>query len=238
MENDRTINRMTQNEDVSPQERLNLNFLTAVRFRSVESMTSWLKLGADINALDNNGKNALFYLTSRPDLVEYLVARGINPKLVDDQKNNPLFFVTDAGLAEYYIKNELLDINQINIFGENAMHDCKNAKVAEVLIQHKIEVNKLNLLKNAPLHTIIDRRLVDRPSIVQQLIKAKANINCQGELLQTPLHCAVSNYQSETIELLINEGADLTITDKNNETAFDLAKRLGNKKIIGIFKRV
>jgi ankyrin repeat protein len=71
-----------------------------------------------------------------------------------------------------------------------------------------------------PIHIATENGYVD---IIKILIDDKNNISAYGS---TPLHLAIQDDQFECARVLINSGADLNIRNWNNETPYELAKRL------------
>lgn len=66
----------------------------------------------------------------------------------------------------------------------------------------------------------------DRAKIIDELIKRGAPINHQsGEVRATALMQAAQTHNQWLIEKLLKAGADKTLKDKDNETAYDYAKR-------------
>uniref|UniRef100_A0A0K2V134 RING-type domain-containing protein n=1 Tax=Lepeophtheirus salmonis TaxID=72036 RepID=A0A0K2V134_LEPSM len=62
--------------------------------------------------------------------------------------------------------------------------------------------------------------------VVELLIMAgRANINVQNMNLQTPLHLAVERQHAHIVRLLVREGCDLNITDKDGDTPLHEALR-------------
>lgn len=53
-----------------------------------------------------------------------------------------------------------------------------------------------------------------RINFAQELIKRRADVNAPNKELSTPLHVAILHQQDACVRLLIENGADLTATDK------------------------
>ena len=55
-------------------------------------------------------------------------------------------------------------------------------------------------------------------------------------ILQTPLHQAVMDDKREMIQLLLRHGADTNIADDSGLSPLNLARNIGSKEILKIFK--
>lgn len=84
------------------------------------------------------------------------------------------------------------------------------------------------------LHAAIDRSLSDKHEIIESLLKHGASINAYGINDWTPAHMAVARNDLETLRLLVQFGADLTIRTRidHYETPLQLAKRLKNANAV------
>ncbi|MBE9046889.1 ankyrin repeat domain-containing protein [Pleurocapsales cyanobacterium LEGE 10410] len=81
------------------------------------------------------------------------------------------------------------------------------------------------LMKTAILGIRDARPMTDKLQIVVHLIDAGADINAQNPDGKTALMYAVSNARIEIVELLVNSGAALSITDNQGRQACDLIGR-------------
>ncbi len=79
--------------------------------------------------------------------------------------------------------------------------------------------------------------MLKKPKIVKKLLEQPTTyVNWQGDKYNlTALHWAVINDDIESVKYLIKQpDIDTTIQDSYGETAYTIAKELGNKKIINI----
>ncbi|KAJ5369033.1 Ankyrin repeat-containing protein [Penicillium cataractarum] len=68
---------------------------------------------------------------------------------------------------------------------------------------------------------IDEERLENARKCCQLLLDAGSNVNAQGNRHQTPLHISVSRNLTTVTELLLQHGADPSITDERGNTVFD-----------------
>ncbi len=171
---------------------------------SLEEVRQLLDEGADPNSADEHGCGTL--LTFHPEMVELLLSRGANP---NTQKNQVGASVL-AGLAY---------VNQL---------DCVRA-----LLRAGAHVDRgREESGETPLHHALVSRTSDRTPLVKLLLDHGANPNAKtkagiysfnygGDLrtrAETPLHRAAAYSPAETITLLLEAGADLTIWDINGDS--------------------
>lgn len=72
-----------------------------------------------------------------------------------------------------------------------------------------------------------------KEDLVNKLLHYKANINAQSRSKRTALMWAAENdSNSDIVKLLLDKGAKITIKNKKNHTARDIARRLGNEQIV------
>ncbi len=73
---------------------------------------------------------------------------------------------------------------------------------------------------------------------VKDLLEKKVNVNTQDREGMTPLHYTTANGSyPEIIQILLSQGADRTLMNNNGKTALDIAKEMGNKKMITILSK-
>ena len=77
------------------------------------------------------------------------------------------------------------------------------------MIQHGANVDAADVYGNRPLHEAVCHGL----DVVQLLVQRGAKMNVQNINGKTPLHIAVERQQSDVIMYLLNEDADVALTD-------------------------
>ena len=82
-------------------------------------------------------------------------------------------------------------------------------ELVELLIQHGANVDAADIYGNRPLHEAVCHGL----DVVQLLVQRGAKMNVQNVDGKTPLHIAVERQQSDVIMYLLNEDADVALTD-------------------------
>ncbi|QOS80507.1 ankyrin repeat domain-containing protein [Paenibacillus sp. JNUCC31] len=194
----------------SPDELL----LKAAEERDTESIEKWIQEGADINTQDKSGRTAAMIATYNNDLAsaQKLIEAGADVNVQDDMKNNPFLF---AGAEGY------LDILKLTI-DAGADPAITNRYGGTALIP-------------ASEHGYVD--------VVRELLTlTSVNVDHVNQLGWTALLEAIilndgSAPQQETIQLLIDHGADVNLSDRDGVSPRIHAKNKGFKEIEEILIR-
>lgn len=101
----------------------------------------------DINELDDNGSNALFYSDYGKDFgkSEWLVKNGINLHVINKTKKNSLFYC-NYEKAKLLIEHGI-NVNQVDVHGESALFKAvalSNIDTCQLLIDSKIDIHQTN----------------------------------------------------------------------------------------------
>ncbi|MEZ0260305.1 MAG: ankyrin repeat domain-containing protein [Alphaproteobacteria bacterium] len=65
------------------------------------------------------------------------------------------------------------------------------------------------------------------------LLTAKGNVDAQNDMMQTPMHCAISSNKPETVKILLEWNADITLTDLDGQDAKTFATKLQDMLMTG-----
>lgn len=127
-------------------------------------------------------------------------------------------------IAKYLISNSA-DINIQNRMGETPLHqaiECRNLKLIKLLLKSNANPNLQQNDGETPLHMAISQLNYKAVCI---LLQYKADPNIANFLYsKTPTHYAIESGNSRICNELINNGADLTIKDKQGYSAESLMK--------------
>ena len=123
-------------------------------------------------------------------------------------------------------------MEKISVFAAIGQNDVN------MVIQYINSGRSLNVTTNdgdIPLHLacILSNTKIE---IIELLIKESkkgngVNINFQNEYGETPLHLSCLNDRLSTIQLLLDNGADINIKDNEGKPPFDLTTRKETQKI-------
>ncbi|XP_041978328.1 ankyrin repeat domain-containing protein 27-like [Aricia agestis] len=126
------------------------------------------------------------------------------------------------------------DLNECTPLHYAASRGHQNALL--LLLHSEAEINKTNIDKNTPLHLAVNNGHIN---CVKALIyfaehgRMKINVNCKNYSGNTPLHFASKWGYEGIVKLLIENGAEPSLQNASNKTAFDYAH---NFKIMQILK--
>ncbi|PWW43357.1 MULTISPECIES: ankyrin repeat domain-containing protein [Paenibacillus] len=188
--------------------------LKAAEGRDTESIEKWIQEGANINAQDQSGRTAVMIATYNNDLASatMLIEAGADVNVQDDMKNNPFLY---AGAEGY------LDILKLTIEA-GADPAITNRYGGTALIP-------------ASEHGYVD--------VVRELLtQTSVNVDHINQLGWTALLEAIvlndgNKIQQQTIQLLIDHGADVNLSDRDGVSPLIHAKNKGFKEIEAMLVR-
>ena len=156
-----------------------------------------VKAGADVNSRNNRGETPLHIACCKSNwvIVRYLLAHGSDMYAIDN-------------------------------IGQTCLHNTFNYKVAQKLLFRGLNVNQKDFNGFTPLHTAVIRGyLLDE--IMYLFIKYGANINEQDNEGRTPFHHTLIHIQQVNqvgcVQILLENGADLNITDNKGDSCMSIA---------------
>ncbi|KAB2331582.1 hypothetical protein F7731_18590 [Cytobacillus depressus] len=197
-----------EKEKVIVSEELNKQLLQAAERGEVDTISKLIKKGANINAQDSKGRTATMIAAYNNDVetAKVLIKAGADVNIRDDMKNNPFLY---AG-AEGYIDMLKLTIEA----GADPM--ITNRYGGTALIPAS-EHGYVDVIKELLTHTDID-------------------VNHVNNLGWTALlEAIILNYgdekQQQTVQLLIEHGADVNIPDNDKVTPLQHAREKGFNEI-------
>jgi len=102
--------------------------------------------------------------------------------------------------------------------------------VSQLLLEAGADANAQDQSGKTPLHTVIWEisEMYERVALIKLLLDFGANINGVDSLGDTPLHAEVERSDRQSlpvVNLLVRNGADLSVRNRKDQTAMDIAKR-------------
>ncbi|XP_047529275.1 ankyrin repeat domain-containing protein 27-like [Vanessa atalanta] len=137
-------------------------------------------------------------------------------------------------LIDMGAKVNATDLNECTSLHYSAARGHQNALL--LLLHSGASINQANIDKNTPLHLAVNNGHIN---CVKALIyfaehgRKRLQINCTNEHGNTPLHLASKWGYEGIAKLLIENGAEPSLQNRNNKTAFDYAH---NFKILQVLK--
>jgi len=205
----------------------NIIHYLAQQVSDVKDFDYFLKNGMSLADKDKDNNTVFHYASSQGniELLEQLISKGLDPKAINDNKENALFFAAkgkrrfsnELPVFEYLIKLGL-DPKLTNNSGNNLLHYLasgnKNELTFNYLIEQNLDIQKLNSEGNTPLMNAAERNNTVGIKALYELTKNKNIVNEKGHSLLT---FAIRNKNSELAERLIVQGADFKIVDKSGD---------------------
>jgi len=194
--------------------------------------------GLDVN-MKNSAGESLFMKTCSakyPELVELMLSHGANINDRDALENTPLHHAVSSGNIKI---TELLiaagaDVNAVNKEGETALtiaYENNQIELVNILVNSGADTSKLP--PDADLTFTdenINKRLQDAAydgnrELIEALLKRGANVNVEeSEMGYTPLmEASMKDYHNDSVQLLIEAGANLNARNSKGETALMVA---------------
>lgn len=163
---------------------------------SEQCVLELLEIGADINAVDENGRTALHYAVKSADkaVVERLLGNKIDVNVADQAGKTALHYAIISILTDRFSFSE----------------------IAKLLLDNKTDVNAVDKEGKTALHYAV---ISMNKAVVESLINNKAKLNAVDNEGRTALHHAALHRNLQIPKLLITNRADVTVLDKEGKTA-------------------
>ncbi|KAA0966347.1 hypothetical protein FQ087_08960 [Sporosarcina sp. ANT_H38] len=197
-----------QTEQEKEENTLNKELLNAIELKDTKTVSKLINEGANLDVQDENGRTATMLATYNNDVAtaKVLIKAGADVNIQDDKQNNPFLY---AGAEGY------LDILKLTI-DAGADPTITNRYGGTAIIPAS-EHGYLDVIKELLTSTEIDVNHVNNlgwTALIEAIILNNGN-----------------KVQQETVQLLIDYGADVNIPDENNDTPLQLARKKGFTEI-------
>ncbi|RTE84217.1 hypothetical protein BHE90_001268 [Fusarium euwallaceae] len=213
----------------------------AARFRNKKCLELLLKHGFNPNIPNPDGETALWWAINnrRTDMCRLLLEHGADPDLTPEKAVPPLIesvFANSLDIMKLLVEHKA-DINKKEVPGKgwqrtplHAAIDDGHSDQVEYLLKQGADPNVKDSDDLWAIYTAAEN---GRTDMVRMLAEAKADLNTlSGEQKWTPIH-ACTKYP-EIVQLLIELGADLTITSLAQSTPLDVAVLRGHRETIDV----
>lgn len=166
------------------------------------------------------------------DEVRTLLQQGLNPNVTEKYRGNTALI---AALLEGSMKTFDLLINTPGVDLEAMARNGDNALMIAAFKKNQAAVNTLlkkGVAINRPDWTALHYAAASGSNeIVETLLQKGAEIDARSPNQTTPLMIAVYEGHFPTVKLLLDRGADATLTNELNMAAADFTQRLGRRDI-------
>jgi ankyrin repeat protein len=221
------------------QDELGRQLALACRNGNLIRVVDLLNRGADVHFSGNRGIRPIVFaiMGGHLEVVKTLIEHGANKEDSSEETydTTPIIWATlwnQVTIVDFLIE-ENVNINHTTKKGQTALLIACEKGYTDIVISLILAgafVNQATSKGDTPLSQACQEGNLE---IVNALLEYDANINATNDIGASPLMIAINFGHNDVAEALILSGADLTIRDKNGETALDLANK-SDKIIPGI----
>ncbi|XP_071098532.1 serine/threonine-protein phosphatase 6 regulatory ankyrin repeat subunit B-like [Haliotis cracherodii] len=189
---------------------------------------------SDINSRGDHGRTAVMNAawSGQSHIFKFLESQNVDLELADDYKDTVLHFACEGGDAA--IVEHLLPTVDLNSRGRNGRTpvmiaaQCGNRELFTLLVSKDVDLTLTDDYNNNILHLACQggNRL-----IIEHLLPL-FDINSQGQDGRTAVMYAAVNGLRSVFDLLVSNGADMSLKDDYNSSVFHLACLGGNNSIV------
>ncbi len=236
-------------------------FFKAIYDNDTVTIDNLIKDGFDINTVNENGENAVYLSIAlgNYDILQYLIDNNINLNSTSDLGISPF----SQAIIEY--NNDAVDIlltsDKVDMYhvwgdmwtGSPLYIACSRGNIYALnkMLEKGVNLNyDFSEYSAIPLiHYVLSNKSNIKNEVYKELIAFlvlnKLDINVKNRTGETPIMIALKNGDVEAFNALIVGGADTSLKDNENNTAFDYANKYKYKltvpeeeytKIINILK--
>lgn len=205
---------LENNADINLKEELTGFTPLMASFHDITITELLIEKGADIEARNVDGINALVYAVSLNDeeMVKFLLEKGADANTVCE------------------IENEHICMPPTPLM--NAVYNG-NTNIINMLLENGADIN----YTTDEMTPLIYAAYKGNTNIINTLLENGVDINYTNYYGMTALMYAASYNQFEAVKILLENNADTSITDEDGYTALDLAKSEDYKDIVELLEK-
>lgn len=222
----------------------NQELIISVRNNDMKNVIKLLNEGANINfqdiSSDHNPFHTPLYIAvsnNYLNMIKCLLEKHADPNITADARSingeirrgySPLMIASERGYinALKLLVTHGADVNFTHHTGNSALHQAYSIYVTKILLEYGAELNIQNFKNNTPLHLV---SIYGDNESIKLLVKQGGQVNIKNDDGDTPLHSVVVSDRivmrkySDTVDILLRLGADLSLFNYNGELALHLA---------------
>jgi ankyrin repeat protein len=199
------------------------------------------KTKIDVNQKGKSGWTPLLTAVSDENMetIQLLLEHGADVNIAKDSGSTPLTVAVAGGnqeIIKLLLKNEKtkIDVNQKGRSGWTPLLTAvlhKNIETIQLLLEHGADVNIAADSGSTPLTVAVEGGNQEIIKLLLKNKKTKIDVNKKG-IDGSPLFIAVLNENMETIQLLLEYGADVNIANYKGHTPLLIAVIQENAEIV------
>ena len=191
---------------------------------SKETLQCIMHHGAVVNAVNSNNETALFLAcgSGQEESVKVLLNNAADPNIPESAEGYRSLHAAVHGNCNSEILQEIANkayVDAQTVYGETALFFAclfRQQNSVKVLLKTGADPNIATAVGKTSLHAAVTAGCSKK--IIQAIIKHGADVNVADSQSVTPLLLACERGALETINVLINAGAHINITDSYGET--------------------
>ena len=198
---------LENNADINLKEELTGFTPLMASFHDITITELLIEKGADIEARNVDGINALVYAVSLNDeeMVKFLLEKGADANTVCEIENEHIYMPPTPLM--------------------NAVYNG-NTNIINMLLENGADIN----YTTDEMTPLIYAAYKGNTNIINTLLENGVDINYTNYYGMTALMYAANSNQFEAVKILLKNNADTSITDEDGRTALDMAKSKDNRK--------
>ena len=202
--------------------------IQAVRYSKTDLIKLLISKGADVNAQSRQGITALHFAVGQGSLeiVKMLLEAGAS--VADIRKTLDQYLPM---VRQKRVKNT----NYLTEFYDTPLQraaEIGNTEIMKLLLSRGANVSARNIIGETPL--IEAHRYKEA---IEVLLDNGADIDAQDRKGWTALMHAIWDHNYESVQLILNRGANIGIKNIDNKTAMDIASETGDNKMVKLLQQ-
>eukprot|EP00899_Mesostigma_viride_P007658 jgi/Mesvir1/16894/Mv15771-RA.2 len=206
----------------------------------VDAICQLVLQGADLSAMDKDGKNALLWAAEEGQLalVEYLVERqGMSLSAVDQHGTNALHLAAEGGqlaLVKYLVERQGMSLSAVDKRWNHDVLDCAAIKGHLGVVKYLVEDKGMNLDKKGHVDNVLHCAAEGgNLELVKYLVEDKRmDVGCYGRGWTSVLHCAATGGNLEVVKYLVEDKRMNVHDDYGCRTVLENAVRAGKLEVV------
>ncbi|WP_455365703.1 ankyrin repeat domain-containing protein [Kaarinaea lacus] len=212
--------------------------MNAARNGDTEAVRKMLDLGAEVDQKTSKGKTALMLAAAGgfTDTVKLLVDRGADVNMRDNYDTTAVIAAATAGHPE--TASALVVYGADPLFkdtsGGSALSNATFFGHTETVLAILNELPELPAEAGSEL--LLLAAGLGHEKIASALLNKGISVNTRGLKDRTPLMAAAAFNKPQLVKLLLDKGADVSLSDDEGITALQVAENKGNQEIIALLR--